>query len=230
MSVVDEVVEEIEERLAAAADPDRAKGAKKYLKSERDFIGASVPVVRQAVAATVKQRSDVGHSELIAAANSLWGGAWFECRLAAVELLAARSDDLSAHDLELIESLIRDGETWAIVDPLAINVAGAIVGSEASPAVGAVLDRWSTDPDSFWVRRASMLALLQSLRDSDTEWTRFTRYADAMMDEQEFFIRKAIGWVARDVSRHRPDDVREWAEPRLERMSGVTRREVVKYL
>ena len=51
-----------------------------------------------------------------------------------------------------------------------------------------------------------------------------------MLDEKEFFIRKAIGWVLRDTSRRRPDMVREWAEPRVDAMSGVTRREAFKYL
>ena len=51
-----------------------------------------------------------------------------------------------------------------------------------------------------------------------------------MLGEREFFIRKAIGWVLRDTSKRRPELVRAWVEPRLEQMSGVTRREAVKYL
>lgn len=51
-----------------------------------------------------------------------------------------------------------------------------------------------------------------------------------MLDEREFFVRKAIGWVLRDTSRKRPDLVFEWLLPRAARASGVTRREAVKYL
>jgi 3-methyladenine DNA glycosylase AlkD len=51
-----------------------------------------------------------------------------------------------------------------------------------------------------------------------------------MLDEKEFFVRKAIGWVLRDTSRRRPELVYEWLLPRAARASGVTLREAVKYL
>jgi 3-methyladenine DNA glycosylase AlkD len=51
-----------------------------------------------------------------------------------------------------------------------------------------------------------------------------------MLDEREFFIRKAIGWVLRDTGRRRPDLVFEWLFPRAGRASGVTLREAIKPL
>jgi len=51
-----------------------------------------------------------------------------------------------------------------------------------------------------------------------------------MLDEREFFIRKAIGWILRDTSRKRPQLVIDWIAPRTDRASGVTMREVVRHL
>ena len=68
------------------------------------------------------------------------------------------------------------------------------------------------------------------LRRGDGDFDRFARYADAMLDEKEFFIRKAIGWVLRDMARKRPELVYGWIAPRTHRASGVTVREVVKRL
>ena len=75
-----------------------------------------------------------------------------------------------------------------------------------------------------------MLALLGPLRRGEGDFERFGRYADAMLDEKEFFIRKAIGWVLRETSKKRPDLVYEWIAPRTDRASGVTLREALKYL
>lgn len=72
--------------------------------------------------------------------------------------------------------------------------------------------------------------LLVALRRGAGDFERFARYADAMLDEQEFFIRKAIGWVLRDTGRKRPDLVFDWLLPRAARASGVTVREAVKPL
>ena len=81
------------------------------------------------------------------------------------------------------------------------------------------------------VRRAAMLTLLVPLRRGDvTNWARFAGYADAMLGEREFFIRKAIGWVLREAAKKHPDLVADWLAPRMHRASGVTVREAVKPL
>ena len=84
--------------------------------------------------------------------------------------------------------------------------------------------------DDFWVRRSAMLALLIPLRQGEGDFDRFARYANGMLEEKEFFIRKAIGWVLREVSKKRPEVVYDWIAPRTHRASGVTMREAVKYL
>jgi len=92
-----------------------------------------------------------------------------------------------------------------------------------------VLDRWATD-ENFWVRRAALLALLRPLRRGEGDFDRFARYADMMLAEREFFIRKAIGWVLREVSKKRPALLRELVASHGAQMSGLTRREATKYL
>ena len=59
---------------------------------------------------------------------------------------------------------------------------------------------------------------------------RFTRYAGPMLAEREFFVRKAAGWVLRELSRRDPDWVAAWTRAHLAEMSGVTFREAVRHL
>ena len=75
-----------------------------------------------------------------------------------------------------------------------------------------------------------MLALLRPLRRGEGDFERFSRYADQMLEEKEFFIRKAIGWVLRDTAKRRPEMVAAWLAPRAHRASRVTLREEVKPL
>ena len=51
-----------------------------------------------------------------------------------------------------------------------------------------------------------------------------------MLEEKEFFIRKAIGWVLRETAKRRPWLVPDWLAPRVHRASGVTMREAVRPL
>ena len=51
-----------------------------------------------------------------------------------------------------------------------------------------------------------------------------------LLEDREFFVRKAIGWVLRERGKKRPAEVYRWLLPRAGRASGVTVREAVKYL
>ncbi|WP_228488888.1 DNA alkylation repair protein [Raineyella fluvialis] len=217
---------EVDAGLRAEARPERAASEKAYLKSHLRHYGTSVPAIRSTVRRTVGVEG-LNHDDLRTLVAALWAMPVHECRVAAVELLASYVHLLSTDDVDLLERLLRESRTWALVDGLAANVVGPLV--ERAPGMGPVLDRWAVDAD-HWIRRAALLALLVPLRQGAGDFDRFGRYADAMLAEKEFFIRKAIGWVLRDTGRRRPDLVYAWLLPRASRASGVTVREAVKPL
>jgi 3-methyladenine DNA glycosylase AlkD len=221
------VADRLEASIASLGTPERAIQEKRYLKSELDFLGATVWQIRVAVKAAEGGIGDLDHDRLLALADALWSTPVHERRMAAVFLLAHRSALLGVDDLPIIERLLRDSRTWALVDALAVDVVGAILAADV-PGATIVLDRWAADAD-FWIRRSALLAWLRPLR-AGGQLDRFLSYADAMLDEKEFFIRKAIGWVLREVGKRRPDKVADWLAPRTHRSSGVTLREAVRYL
>ncbi|MCB9596764.1 MAG: DNA alkylation repair protein [Sandaracinaceae bacterium] len=215
----------IEAGLRAIGDPERAVQGKAYLKSEMVHLGATMPelrrVVRAQLAALGKDRA-----RFVEAADELWAPGIYELRAAAVIVLTRGAKLLEEADVPQVERMLRESKTWALVDPLSTDVMGALV---VRLGLADTLDRWSED-DDFWIRRASMLSLLKPLRAGGGDWDRFARYADAMLEEKEFFIRKAIGWILRDVGRKRPALAEAFIAPRTHRASGVTMREVVKVL
>jgi 3-methyladenine DNA glycosylase AlkD len=174
-----------------------------------------------------KRRPPLERDDLLVLVKALWAGTVYERRRVAVELLELCGDRLQPADAGLLERLVRESQTWALVDELAAAVVGPLV--ERHPELDVVLDRWAGDPD-FWIRRSALLALLVPLRQGGGDFPRFSRYAETMLEEKEFFIRKAIGWVLRDTGRKRPDLVYAWLLPRAGRASGVTLTEAVKPL
>jgi len=218
----------IERALSTPVHPERAAASKAYLKLDMAFTGASVPQARTAVTAWCRAQTDLTRSHLLAVTDSLWRRPVFECRMAAVIMLTDRKRLLEAADMDVVEQMLRESQTWALVDGLAADVAGSLVAR--FPELGSTLDRWAADAD-FWIRRSALLALLVPLRRGDAlPFVRFGRYADQMLAEREFFIRKAIGWVLRETAKKQPELVIEWLAPRTHVASGVTMREAVKYL
>jgi len=222
----DEVADALEASLRAVGTAKRAEGEKAYLKSELDFTGTLNSDARTEVV-RLDRELELDHDRLIRLAAALWSKPVFERRLAAVMFLQRRANLITVPDLPLMERLVRESRTWALVDYLAVDVLGRVV--EVDPAgASPVMDAWASD-DDFWVRRASLLAELRPIR-RGTDLERFLARAEPMLEEREFFIRTAIGWVLREAGKRRPEDVVAWLAPRTHRASGVTMREAVKYL
>jgi 3-methyladenine DNA glycosylase AlkD len=224
MSNPNRTADEIEARLRALGTPERAAHEARYLKSSLEHLGARVPQVRREAKSAARAVSS--REELLALVEALWAKPVHERRACAVYLLQARVDLLGAADLESIERLVRASGTWALVDVLAAKVLGPLIVRD--PKAADSLDAWADD-DDLWVRRSALLSQIEPLR-AGGDFERFGRYADAMLEETELFIRKAIGWVLREAGRWRPDEVCEWLAPRAARASGVTMREAVKHL
>jgi 3-methyladenine DNA glycosylase AlkD len=230
VSRAQELADALEEELRQLGTPERAMQEQAYLKSSFEFLGVSVPAGRKATKSFLYTHGELAERELLlATVEALWSRPVFERRRAAVELLQLRRSVLRVEDLGLVERLVHESYTWALVDELAADVAGGLVADHfEDPVVHATLDAWAKDGD-FWLRRSALLAHLVVLKHG-RGFESFARYADAMLDEQEFFIRKAIGWVLREEGRRRPDLVAAWLLPRADRASGVTVTEAVKYL
>jgi len=218
------LADRIEERLRQVGTPERAESERAYLKSDLEFLGATVWQTR---AVTKELAPPLDHDALVHEVTELWSAPIFERRMVATFLLERHAPELSVDDLRLLERLIRESKTWALVDGLAGDVLGNLVDADPVGMTPA-MDGWARD-DDFWVRRSSLLAELKPIR-RDAPLDRFLARANLMLDEREFFIRKAIGWILREVSKARPALVTAWLEPRAARCSGVTWREAAKYL
>jgi 3-methyladenine DNA glycosylase AlkD len=227
-SDVPSLVSGLESQLRAAGDRQRAEGAKAYLKSNLEFVGVGAKPLRAVARAFLGDHPDLDRGLLLDLVRGLWQRPVFELKAVAVALLERKIGGLAIDDLDLVEDLIRRSHTWALVDWLSTKVAAPLVESDPS-ATRRILEKWSEDGD-FWVRRASMLALLPALRSGGGDFELFASFASRMVREKEFFIRKAIGWVLRDLSKKRPQLAYDFLSQHIDVVAGLTLREGFKYL
>jgi 3-methyladenine DNA glycosylase AlkD len=216
----------------AAGTPERAVHERAYLKSSLEHAGASLPAIRAVANRMHRDHRELGAEGTIALAHELWREPLHERRMLAALILGQNASHLVPTDLERLEPLLHEAKTWALVDVLAGDVAATVVRRHPDdPRVDVVLRRWAGD-DDFWLRRTALLAHLQMFgRHGGFEgWDRFCAIADDLLDEREFFVRKAIGWVLREAGKRRPELVAGFLRPRLSRISGVSVREAVRYL
>ncbi len=214
-------------RFTAVGTPLRAAHDRAYLRSDLRFYGATVPEIRRASAAFARAHPDLTRAELRAIVAALYASGWNEERSAAIALLAHYTAVLRESDLPWLAKLARDSDTWAHVDWLASDVIGGLV--ERYPASLKRLPVWARDT-SFWVRRTALLAQLRTLSRGAGDFELFARLAAGMLDEREFFIRKAIGWILREVSKKRPTLTYGFLLEHRAEVSSLTLQEGAKYL
>jgi 3-methyladenine DNA glycosylase AlkD len=216
-----------ETTLQSLGTPQRAISEKAYLKSDLDFYGTAVPDIRKVAKAFYQAHRDLPRPELMALVEALWQTRFHETRSVGIALLELYVDRLTSPDMAQVEAILRQCNTWAHVDWLAINVAGSLVARD--PDLKSTLERWAVD-ENFWLRRSALLALHNSLKASGADFELFAQFASQMIEEKEFFIRKAIGWILREISKRRSDRVYGFLAEHADRVSGLTLREGAKYL
>ena len=134
-----EAARRIEAELKRAGTPERAVAEKRYLKSELTFYGVALAEMRR-LARDVSKTARLDHDRVVALAEELWKKPVFERRMSAVILLELHARDLTPGDLPLIERLIRESKTWALVDALAGDVVSTIGQRTERPA--SPCERW----------------------------------------------------------------------------------------
>lgn len=221
------VVAHFEARFGELGTAARAAGAKAYMKSALRFHGVDAKQLRAACAAFCAEHPALTRAQLVSYAGALFATDGFDLRSAAIALLERTWKLLTAAELPWLVELARAGACWAHVDFLVTKVIEPVLARDRSP--GPWLRAWARDPD-FWVRRVALLAQLGALRRGGGDFALFARIAAPMLREREFFIRKAIGWVLREVSKQRPALVRDFLLEHAAACSGLTWREATKYL
>ncbi len=220
--------------LAEAGDPDRAVQQQRYMKSQLPFRGLTAPELKALLRPLLAEHRFIDRGSWEAAVRELWDGAthreeWY----AAIALLRRRTHRawLDPDALPLLEHLVRTGAWWDVVDEIASHVVGQVL-LEHRAGVTSVMDAWSVDGDSLWIRRTAMLAQLRHREDTDTEL--LARVLVANLDDttfgRDFFIRKALGWALRQHARTDEAWVKAFVSTHAERLSGLSRREALKHI
>ncbi|MCF6377498.1 DNA alkylation repair protein [Nocardioides KLBMP 9356] len=220
--------------LAESGDPERAAQQQAYMKSELPYVGLGAPALRALLRPILVEHRFADRAQWEAAALELVEDAthreeWYS----AVALLRHRSYRtwLDPDVLPLLEEVVRTAAWWDVVDEVAGHLVGQVL-LDHRDGTTPVMDGWSVDPDSLWVRRTAMLSQLRHEEQTDTDL--LARVLVANLDDtaygRDFFVRKALGWALRQHARTDAAWVRAFVSTHAGRLSGLSRREALKHL
>lgn len=206
------------------ADPSRADAMSAYMRNEFAFLGLQAPLRRKLAKPFMMAMRGGDESQLLDAAERLWGMPQREYAYVATDLLRAEWRALTPEALARLRGLVQSSSWWDTVDPLS-HVVGVLVLNHRELVDD--MDRWVGDEDR-WVVRVALLHQLGWKGAADAE--RLFRYCLARGGDQDFFIRKAIGWALRDLARTFPEQVEAFVAEHGGELSTLSVSEATKHL
>ncbi len=213
--------------LKTNTNQERAVNEKKYLKSPYKFFGVSLPFTDNMAKEFKKINKDAGRDYVIELVKMLWDSEYHDEKRLGLRVLQYYPEYLDLEIMPLLEEILMQSTGWDFVDDISIHLVGAVL--EKDKKAYGFLKRWSIS-GNFWMRRASLISQILLFRHNRGDKKLFFSFADKMLHEKEFFIRKAIGWCVREISKASPDEAFDFLMKIKDRASGLTLREGAKRL
>jgi 3-methyladenine DNA glycosylase AlkD len=183
----------IKKIFAANANAEISKGAKAYLLNQFEFYGIKTPLRRILCKAFYTTHPIKDHDELALIVKECFEQPQRELHYFAIELLGHHKKLWSKKTLPLIEWMITHNSWWDSVDSTNTHVI-----SKFFLAFPEFIDQYTykwNRSDNKWLKRMSILFQLTYREKTST--TLLTEYIEHTQLEEDFFIRKAIGWALR---------------------------------
>jgi len=205
---------ELKRCLRGDADSKIAEHSQRFFKTgpgeygEGDkFLGLRVPLIR----AHAKRFRELPHS----AVTSLLHSSYHEERLCALIILVnkfAKADELERQAIfELYLANTAFINNWDLVDLSAPQIVGGYLSDRSRKVLKTLVKS-----KSLWERRIAMLACLHFIRERD--FNDALQVAEALLDDPEDLIHKAVGWMLREIGKRDLDAERAFLQPHYKTM------------
>jgi 3-methyladenine DNA glycosylase AlkD len=221
------LIVEVRAALEEAADPVKAPQMQAYMKSTMPYRGVTSPQQKAIWKGIFSARPLASMDEWQRVALTLWRDATFrEERYGAIALTDFRpyAQYRTMASIPMFEEMIVTGAWWDFVDAIAGRSLGAVLRAEPS-RMSKLMRRWARD-EHMWKRRSAILCQLGFKRDTDL--TLLYDCIEPNLDDEQFFVRKAIGWALRQYAWTDPREVKRYVKANRARLSGLSMREALK--
>lgn len=214
--------EQLWEHLKKQENKVDAEPMKKYMRDQFDFFGLRSPILKEAVKNFIRENGLPASNELSSFIKEAWAKPEREMQYAALTVADKLKKQMTKEDIQWIEYIIVNKSWWDTIDHIAKNVAGYYFMRFPEEIIP-VTERWIAS-ENIWLMRSAILFQLGYKEKTDKELLAYiikeTKY------EQDFFIRKGIGWALREYAKVNKDWV--WDFVHNEELSPLSYKEAIK--
>lgn len=181
---------------------------KAYMRNQFEYFGIKSPEQKTIRRDFLKQHGLPEIDDLESLVRELWSQPEREFQYFAMMLTDKYINKTDADFITVLEFMICTKSWWDTVD----YIAAVLVGKHFKrfpEQIPAYTEKWMAS-GNFWLQRTALLFQLKYKKSTDLKLMFDLIKRLAHMDE--FFIRKAIGWVLREYSKTDPETIIKFVE------------------
>lgn len=186
----------IDEKMFEFKNEDDAIAMSSYMRNKFKFLGIKSPKRKEIfkeIFENFKNNKEIDKEFVVKFFNKDYR----EFQYIAIDYLIKMKKYFLKDDIFFIKDLIITKSWWDIVDLIASNLLGEICKKYPS-LIDEQIVFWIND-DNMWIRRSSIIFQLRYKENTNLEILQ--KSIESNIDDNEFFIQKAIGWALREYSK-----------------------------
>lgn len=186
----------IDEKMFEFKNEDDAIAMSSYMRNKFKFLGIKSPKRKEIfkeIFENFKNNKEIDKEFVVKFFNKDYR----EFQYIAIDYLIKMKKYFLKDDIFFIKDLIITKSWWDIVDLIASNLLGEICKKYLS-LIDEQIVFWIND-DNMWIRRSSIIFQLRYKENTNLEILQ--KSIESNIDDNEFFIQKAIGWALREYSK-----------------------------
>lgn len=213
----------IKQNFEKIADSNKASQMEKYMRGRFKFYGIQTldrRLAEKEILRLAKQEKSIRWDEL----DQIWDDDHREMQYFVCDFLLKFKNKLTYEDLAHVKKYVTSKQWWDTIDSL-MKVYGQV--GLTDHRVDQLMLKWSQDPD-FWLRRVAIEH--QLLRKDKMKVALLEQILLNNLNDNEFFVNKAIGWALCDYSKTNPAWVKNFIEENQADLNPLSIKEGSKYL
>lgn len=212
------------DRFSASRNPDNARQMKAYMRDKFAFFGIRSPDRKKLQREILQTCGMPRIDEIPGICYYLWNIPEREAQYFAMDILDRSIKKMPGESIQLLEKLVIHKSWWDTIDGLAANIIGKYFTLFPEQIIP-VTRSWM-DSGNIWLQRSCLLFQLRYRQDTDLPL--MYSFIEELTSHDDFFIRKAIGWVLREYSKTDPEEVIRYVNTVT--LNPLSRKEALKVI
>lgn len=217
-------IKKLRQAFQEQANTEIATQQKAYMRNQFEYFGLKSPEQVAVRREFIKQNGLPEIGDLDGLIHVMWLQPEREFQYFAMMLAEKFIKKTEADFIGVLEFMITTKSWWDTIDYIAANLVGTHF-KRFPEQIPVYTENWMAS-GNFWLQRTALLFQLKYKKDTDLKL--MFNLIKRLSHDNEFFIRKAIGWVLREYSKTDPEAVIKFVNSH--ELKPLSRKEAMKVI